>query len=451
MKQADSLRAEGVAYTDSIAMAEAYKTIEKWQYIYPTDYARACYYYGRLLRNNDDPVAAMQVFINGTHSRSKDYHILGRVYSNIGSICHLANEYQLSYDMYSRSADMFLKNGDSIRYYYALNDMAVELAVQGEGAKTMNILTLVRQYNNKQLHVKTCETEAILSQYIENYEQVVHIIDSIQGLGYNEVLGDVLKARAYSYLNQPDSALYYVRKVIPRTKDPSYLVDIYYISSHDDKTLPKDSILAMTSQRADIQKIWGIEQGCYAQAVQLLEQDLHRRPDMRWLYAVVGIILFVISVSILYFIWRKRKQQHKLIVEVHEKKQEQNILEDSINNLSLLQTEKRKQIIEEVESVCNQFHDTGNIRKDLRWNDYETMCSIVNFRMFGIVDQLRAYSLSEKEIRLCLLVLFQASTEQMVDFLPYARSGLGKLKYTTARKLGTNTPNLRIFLLRMMK
>ena len=131
VKQADSLRAEGVAYTDSMALAEAYNTLEKWQCIYPTDYARACYYYGRLLRNNDDPVAAMQVFINGTHSHTRDYHILGRTYSNMGSICHLVNEFQLSYDMYSHSADMFLKNGDTLLYYYLPNDMAVELAVQG--------------------------------------------------------------------------------------------------------------------------------------------------------------------------------------------------------------------------------------------------------------------------------------------------------------------------------
>ena len=103
---ADSLRAEGQGYTDSVVIAEAYNTLEKWQYLYPTDYVHACYHYGRLLRNNDDPVAAMQVFINGTHSRTKDYHILGRIYSNMGSISHLAGEYQLAYDMYSRSADL---------------------------------------------------------------------------------------------------------------------------------------------------------------------------------------------------------------------------------------------------------------------------------------------------------------------------------------------------------
>lgn len=49
---ADSLRAEGQAYTDSVTIAEAYNTLHSWRYFCPTDYARACYYYGRLLRAN---------------------------------------------------------------------------------------------------------------------------------------------------------------------------------------------------------------------------------------------------------------------------------------------------------------------------------------------------------------------------------------------------------------
>ena len=452
VKTADSLRAEGVAYTDSMALAEAYNTLEKWQYLYPTDYARVCYYYGRLLRNNDDPVAAMQVFINGTHSHTRDYHILGRTYSNMGSICHLANEFQLSYDMYSRSADMFLKNGDTLLYYCLHSDMAFECAKQGKQNEVYSILgSMPEQLDNIQLQVKNAEAHLILCKFLHKYDSVLYYADSIAKLNGESPMQLISMAQAFCHLHQYDSATYYAQRTMASSSELFNLNNALYILIHCDSINNGYKVYGLSAERADIQKQIEIRQGKLSQAVQLLEQDLGRRPDMRWLYAVVGIILFVLAIGILYYIWRKRKQHHKLIIEVQEKKQEQNILEDSINNLSLLQTEKRKQIIEEVESVCHQFHDPNNIRKDLRWNDYEIMCSIVNFRMFGIVDQLHAYSLSEKEIRLCLLVLFQASTKQMVDLLPYAQSGLGKLKYTTARKLGTNTSNLRIFLLSMMK
>ena len=80
------MRAEGRTYSDSAELAQAYRTLHKRRAFYPDAYAHGCYHYGRLLREKDNPVAAMQVFINATHSRTRDYHILGRVYSNMGSI-----------------------------------------------------------------------------------------------------------------------------------------------------------------------------------------------------------------------------------------------------------------------------------------------------------------------------------------------------------------------------
>ena len=93
--EADSLWQQGQMYDDSVRLAQAYSTLRVWRTFYADAYAHACYHYGKLLRANDDPVAAMQVFIDATHSRTRDYHILGRVYSNMGSICHLAGDFPL--------------------------------------------------------------------------------------------------------------------------------------------------------------------------------------------------------------------------------------------------------------------------------------------------------------------------------------------------------------------
>ena len=145
--QADSLRAAGQMYGidagDSATLAQAYETLGSlslFNFHFSPSYAHACYHYGRLLREKDNPVEAMQCFINATHSRTRDYHILGRVYSNMGSICHLANEFPLAYDMYEHSAEMFLQNGDSLLYYYDLNNMAFELAEQGKKEECLKIL-----------------------------------------------------------------------------------------------------------------------------------------------------------------------------------------------------------------------------------------------------------------------------------------------------------------------
>ena len=99
---ADSLRVnEGRLYDDSLALAEAYTLLGHWRLIYPDDYARACYYYGRMLRSRGDQVSAMRAFISGTHAPYvqrvvplpwfTDYHILGRIYTNMGTMCYLVD------------------------------------------------------------------------------------------------------------------------------------------------------------------------------------------------------------------------------------------------------------------------------------------------------------------------------------------------------------------------
>ena len=93
--QADSLWQAGLMYGidagDSLSLAQAYKTLSAYQFLSPfafhpsSSFTHACYHYGKLLRAKDDPENAMRCFINATHSRTHDYHILGRVYSKISN------------------------------------------------------------------------------------------------------------------------------------------------------------------------------------------------------------------------------------------------------------------------------------------------------------------------------------------------------------------------------
>ena len=138
--QADSLRAEGQQYEDSVSLAEAYNTLGCWRWIYADDYAHACYYYGRLLRGKDQPIAAMQAFVCATQSATRDYAILGRIYSNMANMCRQAERHDVAYDVYTLSAVQFAKAGDTLAYAYALNNMAWEQAVQGKKAEAVALV-----------------------------------------------------------------------------------------------------------------------------------------------------------------------------------------------------------------------------------------------------------------------------------------------------------------------
>ena len=127
--EADSLRALGIQYDDSLRIAQSVATLTKWRHIHKNDYAKANYYYGRLLRNRDNYVSAMQCFIDASHSGSDDYNLLGRVYSNIATLCSYEENNQLAFQIYEKSSKCFYEAKNQSAYYYALNDMAFILVL----------------------------------------------------------------------------------------------------------------------------------------------------------------------------------------------------------------------------------------------------------------------------------------------------------------------------------
>ena len=394
---ADSLRAVGQGYTDSVAIAEAYNTLEKWQYLYPTDYVHACYHYGRLLRNNDDPVAAMQVFINGTHSRTKDYHILGRIYSNMGSISHLAGEYQLAYDMYSRSADLFLKDGDTVSYYYLLNDMAVELAVQGKKEETLAILNQIESNNaTPSVLLNVLETKAELYLQVQQYDSAIYYSKKLSQYQKDRPTNHLICAQAYSYIGQKDSAIFYAKKVVSQSNSIYTLGNAYYMLTNDNTISGIEEIKEVAADRADILLEVSHQRSKLSQATQLLEQDLTRKPDMRgWM--IVFIIL--ISCVVIFIIIRKQRLhrqsiQHK--VDIMEDKQVDNITK-----------------------TIERYIDTNNIEKSLRWKNYVNLKSDADLYMGGIVSTLETYHLNETEIRYCVLFMLDFTPRRIAVMLHY--------------------------------
>jgi len=440
VSQADSLWQQGEMYRDSLSLAQAYSTLGNWKWFYADEYAHSCYHYGKLLRAQDDPVSAMQVFINATHTPTHDYHILGRVYSNMGSICHLADNFPTSYDMYEKSADMFLLNGDSMLYYFGLNNMAYELAEQGKKDETLIIIDNVNELTSDiYLKAKLLETKAILYREIGQEDSVLDCINTMHNLGFIEPSTIVLKAQAFDKLAKQDSALKYANWVLEHPNaSPQNKFNALYIVKHCNSTLNAEDIDSLYSKREDI-RFYEYEpiKEKWILATQLLEQDLNRKPDRRWILTLISIVLFLTIGVVCIYLWRNRKRHQQVI---HD-----------IDHFAHVKEAHYNEILADIKKFCQLMHDNQSIVEQLRWNNYNEMCEVANRYMYNIVKQLQPYNLSEKETRLCVLILLNATTEQMVELIPYAHSGLGKFKYTTARKLGTTTPKMRIYLLDLLR
>ena len=448
VQQADSMRAEGRMYGDSIQLAKSYKTLKLWRTIYPEEYARCCYHYGRLLRAQDDPVSAMQVFICASHVRTREYKILGRVYSNMGDLAHLAGEYSLAYDMYEHSAEKYIRDGDTLLYFYDLNNMAFERAENGRKEEALSLLSTIKnQCNDAEVLTKTLETQAVAYLYAQQYDSAIFYAKELYLEGNNEPTGLIVTAQSYSFLGQKDSSVYYATKVLDCSQDLFHLNNALYILTNDDESKDKESIRQTAADRADSQKLLEIRQGKLAQAVQLLEQDLSRHPDLTWIYAII-ITLMIVGIGVCIYVFRKSKNHELMFQKLNDLRQATSMIEIKHDMLISSYQTRQKHIEDELVHKCALLRSNENILKELAWTDFEEMCRIIDVHFNLLTSKLRSRQLlNETEVRLCVLVLLDMSRADISDKLPYAPNSVGKLKDHTAKLLGTTGKNLRKFLL----
>ena len=455
--QADSLWQAGKMYGidegDSLTLAQAYETLKDLHsslfsfVLSPSSrqtYAHACYHYGKLLRAKGDPEEAMRCFINATQ---------GRVYSNMGSICHLAGEFQLSYDMYEKSADMFLQNGDTLAYYYGLNDMAFEKAMLADKEACLACLhTIEQNCSDRDVILKTMETKAELCLKHKQYDSAIICSNYLIEAGFDNTSVMLIKAQAYDDLSLPDSALLYAKMIMERScVSPQERFNAIFIILHNDSTLDGDSINALASQREDIRYYdYEPRKNLCMQAVQLLEKDLTSKPDWRWLYAVIATVL-IIGTAIVVYVYRKHKKHDLLVQKISDLTLKSNAVQANHEKLVNRYESQHQRREEETLHRCDLLRECPQIAVELKWSDFDAVSNIIDSHFYLFVTKLRQKAvLNETEIRLCILVLIGLNRIQIANTMPYALNSIGKLKDQTAKKLGTSGKNLRDFLIKIV-
>ena len=443
---ADSLREAHLyaqnEYDDSLSLAQAYETLKEIPLPFRnglglgSSYAHACYHYGRMLRTKDNYVEAMKVFIDATHSRTSDFHILGRIYSNMGSMCHLAGEYQLSYDMFAISADCFLQNGDSSNYFYALNSMAFELAEQGKKEETLVLLENIEEKcTNTDVISLANLTKTVLYEKIRQHDSVIYYANHLSAAGKETATSAITKAQAFYHLQKYDSALYYAHLTLKLSSSLFDKDNAYYILIHCDSIFGGTDVYTLSSIRADNEKEIEIRHGKLSTAVQLLEQDLTRKPDLRWLYSTIGTLV-LISFGLFFYVRKKHRKRELLSQQIEELENRSN---DTIAKISA-----------QIENNIALLSQSANLKEDLSWSDYNKLCRIVDLQFNLLATKLhKKQVLNETQIRLCVLVLLNLRRVDIADTLPYAQNGIGKLKDQTSKLLGTTGKNLRLFLIKI--
>ena len=373
------------------------------------------YEQGKTLREEGRQVEAMHAFIEAAHSGTDDEVLVGRIWSNMANMCRQANDHSTAFEVYTFSAEHFLKAGDTLAYAYALNNMAWEQAVMGnkEEARTL-VDSALRCYPKEPLTDKIIETKAAACLFRKEYDSVL----VYTAPPANDYLL-TLRAQAYSYLQMDDSATYYAQLLLPRTTNLFALDDLYYILTHNDSTADKEAIRALSSERADVQKAIETRHGELTKAVQLLKQDLSKKEQAAsWKAILLGAIVIGL------LIWGA--------VVVH--KQRKLHLETSA-----YETTRRNELMHNIQVVR---HAT-DMRQELEWDDLAALCRQMDKRFHGLASRLQAQGLNEQDIRICVLVLIGLSHKETAEMLNCSPKSIGKLKDLTARKLGVSGGQLQ--------
>jgi DNA-binding CsgD family transcriptional regulator len=334
----------------------------------------------------------------------------------MANMCRQAGEHGKAYRVYAISAEHFAAADDTLAYAYALNNMAWEQAVMGHKDSALALVdSAVHCYPRSPLTEKVTETRAAACFFREDYDSVLYYTAPPA----NDYLL-MLRAQAYSYLQQDDSATYYAQLLLPRTTDPFYLDDLYYILAHNDTSASKEDVLLVTSERVDVQQIIEARHGKLTQAVLLMEMD-ERGSHGPW---IMTAYLLAVLISIGLSVWaiiihRRHTHLH------HELTQQE----------ALRQHERERNI--------RLLREVPDIRKELPWDDYPALCRQIDKRFHGLADRLQAEGLNEQDVRLSLLVLLGMSHREMADILNCSPKSIGKLKDVTAHKLGISGGQLQ--------
>ena len=369
--------------------------------------AESYYRQGRQYREAGEPVAAMNAFIAATRVHSCEYTFKGRSFSNMATMCRIGERHELAYALYEQSLYQFEFAQDTPAQAYALNNMAWEQAVLAHKEEALRLVDKALSVcSDTAVQNKVLESQAAACLYAEEYDSVLYYAQQSPS---ESVYMHMLMAQAYTFIGINDSALFYAKQVVTQTSNPRYLDDVYYILTFCDSTAQADEVRALAAARTDIQRDLERNNPEWIEAMLLAENALKapKPTSPKTLVLLVGVLLVLLAiVSFVFIRLRKRKA-------------------DSL------------------EQQCRILRRCTDLRKELNWNNYQQFRLICNLRLSGIVDKLERRGLSEREIRICVLVLIGLSYAQMAEVLIRAENGIGKDKYLVAKHLGVSVKDLQ--------
>ena len=364
----------------------------------------------------------MQAFLSAVRVPSDEFAVKGRAYSNMATMCRIGEQHELAFDLYRQSFNQFVAAKDTLAQAFALNNMAWEKAVLTDKQTAFQLLdSALALSSSEAVQTKVLESRAAACLYAAEYDSVLFYTapisahastpkPALDSSSTSSPYFAILRAQAYTFLNNKDSALFYARQVLAETDNPRYLDDAYYILTHCDSTAVADDIRDLASARTDLRRSLERNDPEWIEAMLLAQQALEPyspplKPQTVFALIASAILLLLALAAWLYLRSRRREKA--------------------------------------LDAQCRLLRQSPDIRSELQWNDYRQFSALCNKLLSGIVSKLEQRGLPERDIRICVLVLIGFSYAEMAQILFRAENGIGKDKYLIAKRLGVSAKQLQ--------
>ena len=427
--EAERLLAKGEIMQDTAVLTEVINTLDNpvGRVIAKDELAEAYYLMGRNMDDYcHDFAAAADYYIEADRLQTTDLVLRGRINSCMGFLCKQDSCFTEALEFYERANKAFYKIGDERRIANGLVSIAEQYVFLCEYAKADSVLQIAGSYDiDSAYYADIVDIKALALYNQQTYDSALVMLLSIKDYPRN------IEARCFSYqmimqiynlLNEPDTAIKYARYIIKNSNNPNYRSNAYYHLINYAKFNDDLELISLCScAREDEDRILRQSAELHAQATIKLRTYLDKTNYTNIIILIIASLLGLLGIGI----WFTYKR-HCCILQKYAKDKQ-----DRRNMLT------RRIYDHSVYFASNKI-----------WQDYKKLRELANSHFDNMFYRLEDMcDLSEREIKICLMVVLEYSNKQMAEILFVQPNTISKAKNKIAKQLNTSSSELRTSLI----
>ena len=427
--EAERLLAEGVIIKDTAALSGGICTLENLMgRVFAKEELTKMYYL--MGRNLDDYYHnfsdATDFYIKADRMKTKDWVLRGRINSCMGYLCKQDSCFTEALEFYLRASCAFKEAGDEWYYAHNLLNVAECHISLHKYDKADSLLTIAETFDiDSAYYARMVETRGLYFFERQEYDSALTYLLSIENHPRP------IEAKCYSYqmimqvynlLNELGTAIEYARYIIKNSNNPNYRSNAYYhlinyAKFNDDLEL----ISLCSSAREDEDRILRQSAELHAQATIKLRTYLDETNYTNIIILIIASLLGLLGIGI----WFTYKRYCCILRKYAKDKQDRrNMLTRRIYDHSV-------------------YFASNKI-----WQDYKKLRELANSHFDNMFYRLEDMcDLSEREIKICLMVVLEYSNKQMAEILFVQPNTISKAKNKIAKQLNTSSSELRTSLI----